>query len=533
MTSADRRLEVSIVVSSAIAPAWIEALVRRLAASPRFEVLLFLEPPAPRHAWPRAYRAYERVDARLFRRRRDALARVPLPGPPPRELTALDECDVLLHFGSGDPAAVIGATRYGVWILSHVDEQERRRVPPLFWEMYRRSLYRTTLEVHLPDGDRRVVYSSHGRPNRTSLHRSRNEAYWKSAGAIARALGALCDRGQSYLESRPHPEGLGEHDDEDGPPPTAAVVRHVGAVGVGVVARRLRKLAFREEWIVAARLVSGDSLVDDASVELDGFRPFPAAPGEHFADPFAVEDGGETYVFFERYDEAARKAGIAYARLDSAAEPVGPPAPAITRDYHVSYPFVFRQRGDIFMIPESLENETVDLYRAVDFPSGWVLEQRLLSGVCAVDATLLEESSRLWLFVNVAEPGASLNDELHVYSSASLDGPWVPHPENPVVSDVRRARPAGRIVRRGGRAIRPSQDCSRGYGTAVVFNRIDVLTTDEYRETPIARVEPSWAPGLVGTHTYDSTGRLEVLDGRRFVLRSPLGRLATRARRRG
>ena len=56
-----------------------------------------------------------------------------------------------------------------------------------------------------------------------------------------------------------------------------------------MVARRLRKLAFREEWIVAARLVSGNALVDDASVELDGFRPFPAAPGEHFADPFAVE----------------------------------------------------------------------------------------------------------------------------------------------------------------------------------------------------------------------------------------------------
>ena len=185
------------------------------------------------------------------------------------------------------------------------------------------------------------------------------------------------------------------------------------------------------------------------------------------------------------------------------------------------------------MIPESLENETVDLYRAVDFPSGWVLEQRLLSGVYAVDATLFEESSRLWLFLNLAEPGASLNDELHVYSSASLAGPWAPHPENPVVSDVRRARPAGRIFRHGGRVIRPSQDCSRGYGTAVVFNRIDVLTTDEYRETPIARVEPTWARGLVGTHTYNSTGHLEMLDGRRFVLRSPLDRLAMRARRRG
>ena len=149
--------------------------------------------------------------------------------------------------------------------------------------------------------------------------------------------------------------------------------------------------------------------------------------------------------------------------------PLGPPASALTRAYHVSYPFVFRHRDDIFMIPESLENETVDLYRAVDFPSGWVLEQRLLSGVYAVDATLFEESSRLWLFLNLAEPGASLNDELHVYSSASLVGPWVAHPENPVVSDVRRARPAGRIFRHGGRLIRPSQDCSHGYGTAVVF----------------------------------------------------------------
>jgi hypothetical protein len=532
MTSADRRLRISIVVRSAIAPAWIGALVERLTASPRFEVAPFLEAPAPRHAWPRAYRAYERADARMFRRRRDALAPVPLPGPPPRELAALDECDVLLHLGYGDPQAVVGATRYGVWILSHADEQERRRVPPLFWEMYRGDLYRTTLEAHLSAGERRVLYSSHGRPNRTSLHRSRNEAYWKSAGAIARALDALSERGPSYLESRPRPEGPGEHEG-GGPPPTAVVVQHVAAVGIGVVARRLRKLAFKEEWFVAARLVRGGSLVDESSIELDGFRPFPAAPGEHFADPFVFEDRGEAYVFFERYDEATRKGGIAYARLDSKAEPLGAAASALNRDYHVSYPFVFRHRGEIFMIPESLENQTVDLYRAVDFPSRWVLEQRLLSGVCAVDPTLLEESSRLWLFLNIAEPGASVNDELHVYSSTSLAGPWMPHPENPVVSDVRRARPAGRIFRHGGRVIRPSQDCSRGYGTAVVFNRIDLLTTEEYLETPIARVEPRWARGLVGTHTYNSIGRLEVLDGRRFALRLPLERLATRARRRG
>jgi hypothetical protein len=180
------------------------------------------------------------------------------------------------------------------------------------------------------------------------------------------------------------------------------------------------------------------------------------------------------------------------------------------------------------MIPESLDKQAVELYRAVEFPSTWTFERRLLDGVCAVDATLLEDGARLWLFVGVAEPGASVNDELHLYSAAALDEPWVPHPENPIVSDVRRARPAGRIFRHRGRLIRPAQDCSRGYGTAVVFNRVDVLTTEEYAESPIGRIEPNWARGLVGTHTYNATASIEVVDGRRFGLRFRPRRLAAR-----
>ena len=195
-------------------------------------------------------------------------------------------------------------------------------------------------------------------------------------------------------------------------------------------------------------------------------------------------------------------------------------------DYHVSYPFVFRYGPGIFMIPESLEKRRVDLYRAVDFPHHWTLERNLLSGIRAVDPTLVEEDGRLWLFVNVAEPGAAIDDELHVYVATSLEGPWIPHLENPVVSDVRRARPAGRVFRADGSLVRPSQDCSRGYGGAVVLNRIDVLTPEEYAETPIARIEPTWAPGLIGTHTYNATARIEVVDGRRYVFR--LSRAARR-----
>ncbi len=503
-------------------PAWIAALVQRLDASRRHDLLLLVETPPGDDGWPTAYRWYERLDARLFRHGRDALAPVALPGLQSRDVPAVGDCDVLLHLGWSNAEASVGATRYGVWTVSHAEE-ERSRIPPLFWEMYRGDLYRTNLEALLPGGDLRVLYTSHGRPNRTSLHRSRNAAYWKAHAAISRALDAVYDRGAAYLQSRPRadqpPIRTGQ-----GTPSSSTVARHVTRVSFGVLGRRLRKVAFREEWFVATRAAGTRSLIGRDSNDIRGFRPLAARRGEHFADPFVFDEGGKTYLFFERFHERLNKASIAYAEIDVAANTTGSAMPALSRDYHVSYPFVFRHRDDIFMLPESLERQTVELYRAVEFPSQWSLEGYLLDGVCAVDATLLDEGSRLWLFVGVAEPGASVNDELHLYSAEKLRGPWIPHPENPVVSDVRSARPAGRIFRHEDQIIRPSQDCSRGYGTAVVLNRIDVLTPSEYAETPIGRIEPTWSPGLLGTHTYNFSQHVETVDGRRFAFRLPIHR---------
>ena len=74
--------------------------------------------------------------------------------------------------------------------------------------------------------------------------------------------------------------------------------------------------------------------------------------------------------------------------------------------------------------------------------------------------------------------------------------------------------------------MRPSQDCSRRYGYALVFNRVDVLTDDDYRETPLARIEPTWHPGLLATHTYNAGKTVEVIDGKRVVRRPLLSRFS-------
>jgi hypothetical protein len=225
------------------------------------------------------------------------------------------------------------------------------------------------------------------------------------------------------------------------------------------------------------------------------------------------------HLFFEYFSHDARLGSIWVVLVDASGRGVGTPRPVLERDYHLSYPFVFRHGRDVFMIPESAENRTVDLYRARRFPDEWQLEETLFSGLRAVDSTVYEADGRLWLFANIAPEGASLDDDLHLFSGTKVTGPWQPHRANPIVATVRTARPAGRLFRDGQRLIRPSQDCSGSYGGAIVLNRVDVLSTREYRETVIGRVEPTWQPKLSGTHTLNVLDSLEAIDGRRLCPR--------------
>jgi hypothetical protein len=107
-------------------------------------------------------------------------------------------------------------------------------------------------------------------------------------------------------------------------------------------------------------------------------------------------------------------------------------------------------------------NKTVELYRSTSFPFQWELEKVLLTDVRAKDATLAEIDGKWWMFVSISEH--SIPDELFLYSAETPLGPWVPHPRNPVKSDVRGSRPAGKLFRANGGLYRPAQNSSGRYG---------------------------------------------------------------------
>ncbi|MFD0936125.1 formyl transferase, partial [Methylobacterium trifolii] len=283
---------------------------------------------------------------------------------------------------------------------------------------------------------------------------------------------------------------------------------------------------------VGWRRLDGPDLIDLRAHPAGGWRVLPDDGRRFYADPFPIDHAGETYVFFEEYIHAIGK-GILSAVRFGPDGPVGTPEPVLEEAHHLSYPFVFARDGEVWMVPETCGAGTIDLYRATAFPGGWVKEATLVSDVVASDATLMEHAGRWWMFATVRGSGAgaplgagSFSDALHLWSAPDFRGPWTPHAHNPVLVDIDSARPAGRVVARGGKLIRPIQNCTEGYGRALALARIDRLDDDGYRQTVETEIGtgPLWTGSRI--HTLNRSANLECIDGsaRSLRLGAMLGR---------
>jgi hypothetical protein len=463
------------------------------------------------------YRLYRRIDRRRFRVARDPFDDVDLARAPVLEFGAgtvaeLARWDLDVILGFGDiPEAVARCARHGVWAYRHGDPGG----PPLFWEIYDGAPVSESALCRITAGSE-PIYRSFSATDPVSLHRCRRGVYSKSAQFVLRELRDLHRDGD--LDVLPRPAAAAEIRVA----PTNGQMLRFGRRLAGRVARqKLRRALAREQWYIAYQRL-GRALPTAAAFERATMLLPPA--DRFYADPCLIDWRGSSYLFFEEFDFTEQKGVVSYSRIGADGERTRPQV-VLERPYHLSYPFVFFVGDDAYMLPETAANGAIELYRAVSFPDAWALDAVLVRDVRAVDPTLIEHAGRFWLFANVAVEGASSNDELFLVSARSLQGPWEPHPRNPVVSDVRRARPAGRPFHdESGALIRPSQDCSGFYGSAVVFNRIEELSETGYRETPVGRLEPGWRRSNVGTHTYARSDMWEAVDGRAWVRR----RLAAR-----
>jgi len=202
------------------------------------------------------------------------------------------------------------------------------------------------------------------------------------------------------------------------------------------------------------------------------------------ADPFMVKHNNEFHLFFEVLNNTREKGEIGYARSHNMKEWLY--GGIVLRErFHLSYPYVFFYEGDMYMLPECADSHEVKLYKATAFPLRWEYAATLIRSKKRypplLDPSIVHHEGRWYLFSNARK----VND-LNLFSSEALLGPWTEHPQSPILTaSPHFARPGGRVIKDGEAIYRYAQDGIPNYGSKVWAFRIIELSAGSYREEKV------------------------------------------------
>jgi hypothetical protein len=197
------------------------------------------------------------------------------------------------------------------------------------------------------------------------------------------------------------------------------------------------------------------------------------------ADPFVFIQAGTQYLFFELL-LINGKGVIGRAERKNDQDQWSNYKIILEEDFHLSYPFIFSIEGNTYMTVESAEANEIRICKSTDSTlQNWKYEKGLLSGK-HYDPTIFHHDDT-WYMYTCTELDFSVTNLY--YSEGSILGPWIVHPQSPIIkSDSSAARPAGPVLEWESKKYRLAQDCSERYGAAVKAFEIVKLTKQEYLE---------------------------------------------------
>ncbi len=233
------------------------------------------------------------------------------------------------------------------------------------------------------------------------------------------------------------------------------------------------------------------------------------------ADPFALQRNGELTVFVEALDYRIKCGEIHYYRYDAAFHLLDQGV-ALKTSFHLSYPYLIEEKGEVYMLPEQHQSDKLTLYRAARFPDQWEPVATLLD-MPAIDASIIQHEGKWWMFYALPGDDKRPLRELHVAYADSLFGPWTVHPRNPVRTGLESSRPGGTPFHHEGQLYLPTQDCRKSYGDAITLLRIDALTPTTFAATPVTRLSPDGVYFAYpdGLHTLSACGDVTLIDLKR------------------
>ena len=426
-----------------------------------------------------------------------------------------NDLDVIVRLGfrilKGD---ILKAAKCGVWSFHHGDNDVNRGGPAGFWEVFQNNpVTGSVLQIindELDDG--KILAKSYSTTDPILVKRNCNNYYNKTLSFLPRKLKELHELGKDqFLEKvEEQNKNIKFYSNRLYTKPTNTEFLKMSCYNFGKFLKRNLKNSYSfEQWGLLF------DIKNEISKSMWRYKKILPPKDRFWADPHIISMDKNYFIFIEEYVYSKSKGHIALIKMDKEGnyDYLGK---ILEKDYHLSFPFVFQFENNFYMIPETESNNNIELYKCTDFPKKWEYHGEIMNNVNAVDTTIFNYNDKWWMFTGMKENlGSSNSDELFLFHSDNpLSNDWESHSNNPIISDVRQARPAGKIFSFKDDIYRPSQNSSKFYGYGISVNQINNITKNEYQETIVTSILPNWDNNISRVHTFAYDDGLSMIDAK-------------------
>ena len=426
------------------------------------------------------------------------------------DLSLICKCklDCIIRVGSGIlRGGILGITKYGVLSFHHGDNRTNRGGPSGFWEVLNgepsSGFIIQKLNQELDGGEvlfrGNVITSNLWLANNAQLLEKSNFFMMKLLLELANSNKLLTTEGV-----RLHGNKLYKLDS------SFFLIKYLAKIIIPKILNSLvsKLISPRQtRWSVAY------SYHNNFSKSLGRYKEIKNPKGRFLADPFVIESCGETFIFTEDLFYKDNKGRISVIKVDG--DHYDFLGVVLEEDFHLSFPFVFKDGDDIYMIPESSNNFDIRLYKCIDFPLKWEFEKQLMTDIDAADTMLFKNEETWFMLTNICS--SKIKDhqsELHIFFSKDFkNDQWTPIKDgNPVIFDPLKARNGG-FFRHNGRLYRVNQAHGQAhYGESFRLNEIVTLSKENYLEKEVSIVEPNFKDSAISTHHFNANEKVAVVD---------------------
>ena len=420
-----------------------------------------------------------------------------------------ENLDALIRCGSGIlRGKILQITNFGILSLHHGDNRKYRGGPPGFWEVLHNQdssgfiIQKLTNEL---DGGQiifrgNIQTKSFWHLNTATLFRKANPFFLKILKKLA------SDEKLEFLNESCIYDGKIYRN-----PNIFITLKYIASTYTyllfSLLSRNIPFFRRRGVWEVSY------GVFDDKKINLLKSNTIKNPQNRFLADPFIHKKDKRNICFVEDYSFIEKRGRISaielidehnYKFLDVILE----------EDFHLSFPYIFTENENIYMVPESSENNDIRIYECVEFPNKWSLKKIIMNNISAVDSVIFKQNNIWYLLTNICS--AEIGDhssELHLFSSNNfLNEEFKPSKLNPVIFNSNSARNGGLFIK-DNEIYRTAQFQGKShYGKSLSINKIQMISEDEYIEKKILSIHPNFKDRIISTHHFHCNESFYIID---------------------